>query len=71
MDPAFTARSWFSIDGRGTCATVGLDRESEDYSHLIGHRVVIDGRVYECTGVERRQIGLPPYVGEEIGLWVK
>lgn len=47
-----------------------LDRETEDFSHLIGKDVSIDGKIMKCHAVERYLHNGPWRKGELIGLAV-
>jgi hypothetical protein len=67
----FTAAGWFEIKGRGWEAAVALDRDTNDFAHLIDQRVTIDGQTYRCTGVNHFGHQPPWRKGERIGLMVK
>lgn len=64
---------WYRVKGRGWLTQVPLDRDVHDekFEHLVGKRVLIDGELFECAGVERFA-HMPPFLaGEMIGLLVK
>jgi hypothetical protein len=67
----FNAASWFEIKGIGWEAAVTLDRDTEDFSHLLQGRVTIDGRPYVCVRVNRFAHAPPWRRGEHIGLVVQ
>ena len=67
----FRSAGWFEVKGTGWEAAVTLDRDTQDFGHLVGQRVHIDGTFYHCIGVNH--FGHPPpwRQGERIGLVVK
>jgi hypothetical protein len=67
----FHAADWFEIKGRGWEAAVSLDRDTDDFAHLIDRRVTIDGQAYVCIGVNHFGHHPPWRKGERIGLVVK
>lgn len=69
--PAFHAKQWVTVKGRGLVALVGCDKERDREKTGIVGPVLIDGEPYECTGVERRLPAFPIAPGEEIGLLVR
>jgi len=75
--PWFRAEDWFFVRGRGDVAMTTLDRDTKDFAHLIGEKVLItstpDERsgLYHVHGVERFAHSPPWYRGEKIGLWVE
>lgn len=68
--PNFHAFDWFEIAGRGRVAATKLDRDTDDFSHVLASEVIIDGDLYRCRGVERFAHRPPWHVGESIGLLV-
>jgi hypothetical protein len=67
----FMAAGWFEIRGVGWEAAVRLDRDTEDFSHLLRRPVIIDGRPYVCIKVTRFEHAPPWRKGEHIGLVVQ
>jgi translation elongation factor EF-Tu-like GTPase len=67
----FAAEDYVEIKGRGTIYTGRLDRETHDFAHLLGKKVLINGVESEVIGIER-YAHMPPFrKGEAIGLFVK
>ena len=50
------------------CFAVKNDRECDDFSHLIGHGVLIDGNKRRVIGIERLTHSPPWKKGESIAL---
>jgi hypothetical protein len=67
----FSAAGWFEIKGVGWEAAVRLDRDTQDFSHLLHRRVMIDGRPYVCVAVNHFGHAPPWRKGEHIGLVVE
>ena len=67
----FTSDGSFEINGRGLAYAVRLDRDTDDFAHLLGKEVEIDGVKRRCIGVERFTHSPPWYEGEAIGLLVE
>lgn len=68
--PTFTSQDTFTIAGRGVAYVVVLDRCTDDFAHLVGKPVVIDGVTYLAAGVERFAIMRHPR-GETISILTK
>jgi len=66
----FNAAGWFEVRGVGWEAAVTLDRDTQDFSHLLHRRVTIDGQPYVCIGVNCFEHQPPWRRGEHIGLVV-
>lgn len=66
--PTFNVEETIHIANRGTAYVVKLDRETTDFSHLMGKRVLLDGKTFLVSGVERFAHSPPWHVGEKIGL---
>lgn len=50
---------------------VELDQNTDDFSHLVGKRIILNGRLETCFSVERFN-HLPPWIaGERIGLLIR
>ena len=45
-----------------------LDKDTVDFSHLIGNNVLVDNLLLHCYGVEHARHGFPWIRGERIGL---
>ena len=69
--PEFKAAGWFEIKGVGWEAAVSLDRDTQDFSHLLRRPVTIDGRPYVCLRVNRFAHAPPWRKGEHVGLVVQ
>ena len=55
----------------GTTYVTTLDRDTDDFAHLIGAEVIINGALVTVVGVERFAHSPPWRRGEDIGLMVK
>jgi hypothetical protein len=67
----FASAGWFEVEGVGWEAAVRLDRDTNDFAHLLHRRVVIDGRHYMCIAVNCFEHAPPWRKGEHIGIVVK
>jgi hypothetical protein len=69
--PEFICKKWVPIFNIGFIAYVDCDKERPRKTEAVVGRVVIDGNVYMCRGVERMKTGDGPIrKGERIGLAV-
>lgn len=71
-DLAFEVRGWTRLSARSaSVADVYLDRDTDDFGHLLNHRVTLDGHSgFICRGVERFA-HMPPWRrGELVGLLI-
>ena len=68
--PCFKAGDWYDVKGRGRVAAVSLDRETEDFSHIIDQEIIIDGEIYTGKAVERFAHCPPWHADEKIGILV-
>ena len=69
--PAFTSLDRINVRGVGLLVSVALDQDTDDFSHLVGKKIVIDGRLETCFSVDRFN-HLPPWkAGERIGLCIR
>jgi hypothetical protein len=69
--PTFTAHDRTSVKDVGILVSVDLDRDTEDFAHLVGKRIIINGRLETCFSVERFN-HLPPWkAGERISLLIR
>lgn len=59
------------IAGGGEVIHVNLDRDTEDFSHLIDQVVNIDGDKYHCSGVGRASHDPPWLKGEPIAIVIR
>jgi hypothetical protein len=57
--PTFGTLDRFRARKLGMLVTVELDQGTEDFAHLIGKKIVIDGKVETCFSVDRLPHGLP------------
>ena len=60
----------FRIPGRGYVYTILNPIECNDFAHIIGQFVLIDGMKFKVLGVERFAHMPPWHVGESLGLLV-
>ena len=69
--PSFTSLDRINVRGVGLLVSVALDQDTDDFSHLVGKKIVIDGRLETCFSVDRFN-HLPPWkAGERIGLCIR
>ena len=69
--PTFAALDRVSVRGRGILVSVELDRDTDDFAHLVGKKIIINGRLENCFAVERFD-HLPPWkAGERISLLIR
>lgn len=66
----FTSEDTFHIKGRGKCFAVRNPIECQNFDHLVGFNVEIDGQVHRVIGVERFAHNAPWRAGEAIALQV-
>jgi hypothetical protein len=72
--PQLLAVEWFAPDSKGDMSrmvTVVLDRETSDFAHLIGKRVVINDDPWVCEGVDSLMHAPPFKAGEVIAMRVR
>lgn len=62
--------STYFVTGLGQAFSADNPVETRDFSELIGHRVILDGRPARVKAVERFAHGPPWRKGEPIGLLV-
>jgi len=61
----------FKVRDVGLLVTVELDRDTDDFSHLVGQKIVIDGALETCFSVERFS-HMPPWKqGERVSLLIR
>src|SRR5262245_26040525 len=46
--PSFTALDRFRSKKIGLLVTVELDRDTDDFAHLVGKKIVVDGKMETC-----------------------
>jgi hypothetical protein len=68
--PEFTCNHWDRVYSIGWIAYVDCDKDRPDSESLKGP-VIINGKRYTCTGVERPQTGTTISKGESIGLLIE
>jgi hypothetical protein len=66
-----TALDRLSVLEIGTMVSVELDRDTHDFTHLVGKKIVIDGRMEHCFSIERLAHGAPWKQGECIHLLIR
>jgi hypothetical protein len=69
--PSFTALDRFRSKKAGLLVTVELDRDTDDFGHLVGKKIVVDGKMETCFSVERLPHAPPCKKGETIGLLIR
>jgi hypothetical protein len=69
--PTFTALDRFRSKKTGLLVTVELDRDTDDFSHLVGKKIVVDGKMETCFSVERLPHAPPCRKGESVGLLIR
>lgn len=69
--PIFTELDRQSLRNVGVIVYVALDRDADDLSHLVGKKIVIDGRLEVCFSIERVDHPAPWKAGERIGLLIR
>jgi hypothetical protein len=69
--PSFTALDRFRSKKVGLLVTVELDRDTDDFSHLVGKKIVVDGKMEMCFSVERLPHAPPCKKGESISLLIR
>ncbi|WP_119271495.1 hypothetical protein [Taklimakanibacter deserti] len=67
----FTALDRVAVRDIGTMVCVDLDQDTDSFAHLIGKKVVIDGRMEHCFSVERIAHAAPWKRGERIYLLIR
>jgi ABC-type antimicrobial peptide transport system ATPase subunit len=67
----FVSREAFEVTGRGVAYPVANPVECNDFSHLIGQVVLINGEARTVVGVERFTHAPPWREGEGISLLVQ
>ena len=66
--PAFTVLERTILKGVGVLVSVELDQDTDDFAHLVGKKIVINGRLETCFSVERFNHSPPWRAGDRIGL---
>lgn len=69
--PSFTALDRFRSKKAGLLVTVELDRDTDDFAHLVGKRIVVDGKMEMCFSVERLPHAPPCKKGESVSLLIR
>jgi hypothetical protein len=69
--PTFITLDRFRAKRLGVMVTVELDRDTDDFAHLIGKRIVIDGKMEVCFAVERLPHAPPLKKGERVSLLIR
>lgn len=70
LRPTFITLDRFRVKKLGVLVTVELDRQSDDFAHLIGKKIVIDGKIETCFSVERLPHAPPIKKGERVSLLI-
>jgi hypothetical protein len=69
--PSFTELDRITLRDIGTMVSVELDRDTDDFAHLVGKKIVINGRMEHCFSIERLSHGAPWKRGERIHLLIR
>jgi hypothetical protein len=69
--PTFTALDRFRSKKAGLLVTVELDRDTDDFGHLVGKKIVVDGKIEMCFSVERLPHAPPCKKGESVSLLIR
>lgn len=69
--PTFITLDRFRVKKLGVMVTVELDRDTDDFAHLIGKKIVIDGKMEVCFSVERLPHAPPLKKGERVSLLIR
>jgi hypothetical protein len=69
--PSFTELDRITLRDIGTMVSVELDRDTDDFAHLVGKKIVINGRMEHCFSIERLAHGAPWKRGERIHLLIR
>lgn len=69
--PSFTSLDRSKVRGVGSLVMVELDRPTSDFAHLIGKKIVIDGRMETCFSVEGLHHPAPFKMGEQVSLVIR
>lgn len=64
----FAALTHYDLRGKGTVYVVCNPHDCQDFSHLLGQRVEVDGAAFTVAAVESFAHGAPWAKGEPIGL---
>lgn len=67
----FVSLDSFDLKERGKIFVTTLDRDTDDFSHLIGQVVKLDGKEVTVIAVERYAHSPPWHAGENIALLVR
>lgn len=69
--PNFIVLDRTNLKGVGLLVSVELDQDTDDFGHLVGKKIIVNGRLETCFSVERFN-HLPPWkAGERIGLLIR
>lgn len=70
---SFVVEDWTHIAGRGWLAMTRLDRDlpGDDFSHITGQVVLINGQPRKVRGIDRFLTLGPRRAGESIGLLIE
>jgi hypothetical protein len=69
--PTFTALDRFRSKKAGLLVTVELDRDTDDFGHLVGKKIIVDGKIETCFSVERVPHAPPCKKGEWVSLLIR
>ena len=69
--PASTGLERTILKGVGVLVSVELDQDTDDFAHLVGKKIVINGRLETCFSVERFNHSPPWRAGERIALLIR
>jgi hypothetical protein len=69
--PRFTELDRTVVRDLGTMVKIELDQDTHDFSHLVGKKVVIDGKLEYCFSIERLAHPAPWKRGEQVHLLIR
>ena len=69
--PTFVALDRFRSKNAGVLVTVELDRDTYDFAHLLGKKIVVDGKMETCFSVARLPHAPPCRKGESVSILIR
>ena len=69
--PTFAALDRFRSKKAGLLVTVELDRDTDDFGHLVGKKIIVDGKMETCFSVARLPHAPPCKKGEWVSLLIR
>ena len=69
--PRFTGLDRIVMRDIGTMVKIELDQDTHDFSHVVGKKLVIDGKLEYCFSIERLAHAAPWKRGEQVHLLIR